>query len=308
MKILQMPTSWHIGLILIVGVFGISATAVLVRLSLAAANVQGVGFSLLISAVRLSISAFLLVPAWYNLKSSSPSLKSIYYALAAGICLALHFATWITSLSFISIAASSTLVSTTPIWVALLSWLWFREKLSVVGLSGIGIACLGAVLIASGGFDDATVQSNASLGNSLALAGSWMYSLYLLLGHKAQQEGLGLGGYVAIAYSTGAILLIPLPILFGTPYTGYPPVVYLYMLLIAILSQVIGHTSLNWAINQISPTLVTLATLFEPVGASILGYVFLNEIPGLLTLIGAVVLLMGVACVIVGTTKAVSRQ
>lgn len=307
MKMLQMLKPWHVGLVLMVGVFGISTTAVLVRASLTTAGVDGIGFSLLIPAARLSISALFLIPAWQNLRLSSPSVRSVCCASAAGICLSLHFATWITSLSFTSVAASSTLVSTTPIWVALLSWLWFRQKLTLTGLVGISIACLGAVLIASGGDSRDSMTSHALLSNALALFGAWMYSLYLLLGHEAQQEGLDLGSYVAIAYSVGALILIPLPGFFDTAYTGYPSMVYLYMLLIAVLSQLIGHTSLNWAMRQLSPTIVTLATLFEPIGASFLGYLFLGEIPGILTLLGAIVLLIGVACVIVGNRQAVDE-
>jgi drug/metabolite transporter (DMT)-like permease len=303
MEVLQSPKPWRIGLVLIIGMLGISTAAVFARLALTTAGIQDVGFSLLIAAARLTISAILLLPAWYNFRASSPSSKSIKYALAAGLCLSLHFAAWITSLSLTSIAASSTLVSTTPIWIALFSWLWFRERLTVASLLGISIAFTGGLLIASGDFEVDAVGSHALLGNALALFGAWMYSLYLLLGRKAQQEGLGLGIYVAIAYGTGALILLPLPGILGTAYTGHPAIVYVYMLLIAVLSQTIGHTSVNWAIRWLSPTIVTLATLFEPIGSSFLGYVLLGERLEMLTMIGAAILLIGVACVIVGEAE-----
>jgi drug/metabolite transporter (DMT)-like permease len=304
MQIWQAPKPWQVGLVLIVGVIGISTASIFVRLAFAAVpEVSSVGFSLVLSAARLTISAILLLPAWHHLRSSLPSRTSVYYALVAGICLALHFATWITSLAFTSIAAASTLVSSTPIWVALLSWLWLREKLSLITLIGIGLALVGSIVIALGSSGVDAVASNRLLGNFLALLGAWMYSLYLLLGRKAQQEGLGLGSYIAIAYTTGALILLPLPGIFGASYTGYPLIVYVYILLIAIFSQMIGHTSLNWGMRWLSPTFVTLATLFEPVGASFLAYFLLDELPGRLTLLGAASLLVGVACAIVGARQ-----
>jgi drug/metabolite transporter (DMT)-like permease len=222
------------------------------------------------------------------------------YAAAAGVCLAVHFATWITSLSFTSIAASTTLVTTNPVWVALLSWLWFKEKPTRLTVLGIGVAFMGGVLIALGDTGAVSAGNNPPLGNFLALVGAWMVSLYLLLGREAQRRGLGIGSYVAVAYSTGALLLLPLPLVFGSTYVGYPIAVYLYILLMAVASQVVGHTTINWAMRWISPTLVTLAILFEPVGSSFLGYLIFKEVPGLLVLMGAVVLLGGVAIAIAG--------
>jgi len=304
MQIWQAPKPWQIGLVLIIGVFGISTAAIFVRLAFAAVpGVSSVGFSLVLSAARLTISAILLLPAWHHLRSSPPRRISVYYALVAGICLALHFATWIASLTFTSIAAASTLVSSTPIWVALLSWLWLREKLSYMTLVGVGVALAGGIVIALGGSGVDSSASNSLLGNFLALFGAWMYSLYLLLGRKAQQEGLGLGSYITIAYTTGALVLLPLPGVLGVSYTGYPSIVYAYILLIALFSQMIGHTSLNWGMRWLSLTFVTLAALFEPVGASFLAYFLLDELPGRLTIVGAAILLVGVACAIVGARQ-----
>jgi drug/metabolite transporter (DMT)-like permease len=127
-----------------------------------------------------------------------------------------------------------------------------------------------------------------------------MISLYLLLGREAQRRGLGIGTYVAVAYSAGAFVLLPLPLLFGSNYVGYPFAVYLYIFFMAIAAQVVGHTTINWAMRWISPTFVTLAILFEPVSSSFLGFLVFNELPGLLVLAGAVVLLGGVAIAISG--------
>lgn len=303
MKILQQPLNWQVGLILIVGVFAVSTAAIFIRLAMnttASAGVNPVGFSLFLAASRLAIASFLLLPAWRNLKQTQFSPGALVYAGVAGVCLALHFATWITSLSFTSIAASTTLVTTNPVWVALLSWLWFKEKLTKLAILGIVVAFMGGVLIALGDQAGVTVGQNPLLGNFLALMGAWMISLYLLLGREAQRRGLGIGTYVAVAYSAGAFVLLPLPLLFGSNYVGYPLAVYLYIFFMAIAAQVVGHTTINWAMRWISPTFVTLAILFEPVSSSFLGFLVFNELPGLLVLAGAVMLLSGVAIAISG--------
>lgn len=303
MRLVKQPHPWQVGFALVVGVFAISTAAIFIRLAIAAAGVRGVGFSLFIAASRLAIASLLLLPAWRNLRATPLSPGACRYAVGAGICLALHFATWITSLSFTSIAASTTLVTTNPVWVALLSWLWFKEKPTTLTILGIGIALVGGVLIATGDAGVTTAGRNSPLGNFLALLGACLISVYLLLGREAQRRGLGIGSYVAIAYSTGALVLLPLPLLFGSTYTGYPLAVYLYIFLMAIASQVIGHTTINWAVHCIAPTLVTLAILFEPVSSSFLGYLIFNELPGLLVLVGAVVLLGGVALAVFGTRE-----
>jgi len=300
MKILKQPLPWQVGLVLVAGVFAVSTAAIFIRLAIASAGVRGVEFSLFLSASRLAIASLLLLPVWRNLKPSQLSPGALRYAAAAGICLAVHFATWITSLSFTSIAASTTLVTTNPVWVALLCWLWFKEKLTRLTVIGIGVAFVGGVLIALGDTGAVSAGNNPALGNFLALVGAWMASLYFLLGREAQRRGLGIGSYVVVAYSTGALVLLPLPLIVGSNYVGYPVAVYLYILLMAVLSQVVGHTTLNWAVRWISPTLVTLAILFEPVGSSFLGYLIFNEVPGLLVLVGAGVLLSGVAIAIAG--------
>lgn len=113
MKILKQPLQWQVGVVLLAGVFAVSTAAIFIRLAMQAntsAGVSRVGFSLFLAASRLAIASLLLLPAWRNLRASQLSPGALRYAGAAGVCLALHFATWITSLSFTSITASTTLV------------------------------------------------------------------------------------------------------------------------------------------------------------------------------------------------------
>lgn len=301
MKSIKQPPRWQIGLILVAGIIAISTSAIFIRLAINAAQSSGLEFSLFLSASRLTIASLLLIPAWRNFSLIQLTPGALRYAAGAGICLACHFAAWITSLSFTSITASTALVNTNSIWVALLSWFWYKEKPTKLTALGISIALLGGVLIAMSNQETASLGNNQTLGNFLALLGAFMGSLYLLFGKEAQERGLEIGSYIAVAYSAGALVLLPLPLCFGIDYFSYPQPVYFYILLMAILPQMVGHTSFNWAMRWFSPTLVTLAILCEPVGASFLGYFIFHEVPGILVILGAIVLLGGVAIAMLGT-------
>lgn len=295
MKTLNQSPYWLVIAIVFLGVVAISTGSIFVRLAIDAAGVRGVGFSLLISASRLSIAALLLTPTWGRVSWRTYKLEGIFYAIAAGICLASHFAVWITSLSYTSIAASTTIVTTSSIWVAVLSWLWWRERPGKATILGMMIALSGGMIIGLADAKLPTVASNPIAGNILALIGAITAALYLMLGREAQQRGLSLSAYIAIAYTIGAMILLPLPLLWGVKYTGHSATVYFYLILMGLVPQLIGHTSFNWAVNRTSPTLVTLAILLEPVGASFLGYLLFGEVPSTQLILGAIVILTGVA-------------
>lgn len=297
------PPTWKVWLILTAGILSVSTAAIFIRLAFAAVEAESLGFSLVLAASRLTLASLFLIPVWRNFRAVPLQKQALAYSIAAGIFLALHFAAWITSLAYTSIVASATLVTTNPVWVALLSWVWFKEKPSLMTTGGILLALAGSVGIALAGQGEATVGSNPLLGNFLALAGSWAVSLYFLLGREAQRHGLTIGNHVALTYTTAAIVLLPLPFFFGAGYTGYPMQVYLWILLMALFPQLVGHTSFNWAVRWISPTLVTLTILAEPIGASILGILVFQEKPGWAVLLGAIVILLGVAIAVVGTSR-----
>lgn len=299
--LLTKPTAWQVSLVLAVGIVAVSTAAIFARLAFEDLGRRSVGFSLVLAASRLILAALILLPAWRGLRQAALEPKALLYAGVAGLFLALHFGTWISSLAYTSVAAATTLVTTNPIWVTLLTGLWLKEKTTRLTWLGIGVSLLGGLLLALGDAHAETVNSNPLLGDCLALVGAWTFSLHMLFGRAAQRRGIGLGSYVAITYSVAAIVLLPLPWLFGAGYTGYPGRVYLWILLMALLPQLIGHTSLSWAIRWLSPTLVTLAILFEPVISSLLAYLIFQEIPGPLVLVGGGVLLLGVAAASVGS-------
>ncbi len=294
------PSHSRLVLIAIVALLAVASSAVFIRLALETAQTQGPGFSLVVASMRMGIATLLLLPAWRSLRTTSLQPGAWPLALAAGVALALHFATWITSLSYTSIAASTTLVNTSPIWVALLSWGFFREIPSRLTMAGIGLALLGGAVIGLGSnLSEETGQ--AWLGNSLAVAGALAVSVYYLLGREAQRRGFGLGLYVAVAYGAAALTLLPLPWLLGASYQGYPAATYFWIGLMALLPQLVGHTSVNYLVKWWPATLVSVLLLFEPLGASLLGYLVFGEIPSLQVLLGATIILAGTLLTVKGT-------
>ena len=290
------PSQWQIAIVLVVGIIGVSLAAIWIRLAIDAAIPHNrIGFSLFLAASRLIVAALILLVTRKNLMLPETKPQAYYYAIAAGICLGIHFATWITSLAYTSIAASTVLVTTNPIWVGLFSWWWYREKLPRQSIVAVGIALIGGMMIAIADTNSSGSYSNPLLGDILALMGAVMSSLYIIFGSQAQRVGLSTGNYIAIAYSTAAVGLFPLPFLADTSYFGYGGKVYLYVFMMAVMSQVVGHTSLNWSLRWVSPTLVSLSLLFEPVVASLVGAIVFDEIPSGYSLLGGLIVLLGIA-------------
>ncbi|MCG9886138.1 MAG: DMT family transporter [Cyanobacteria bacterium] len=281
-----------------VGVLAVSTAGVLTRFAMGAADRFDGPFAVALAAGRLLFAALLLGPAWVELGRSRGRTHPLAYgfAIAAGLLLALHFGCWMTSLAYTTVAASTVLVTTNPIWIALIQWLLGQGRPSVKTGLGIAVALAGSAILALGSGDatESAIASQPLLGNSLALVGAIAASGYLILGQRAQGAGLSIQGYAAIAYGTAAIALIPLPILGGVPLTGQPPAVYGWLVAMAVVPQVIGHTSLNWSMRWLAPDLVALAILFEPVGASLLAWLWLKEVPSAATGIGAIAIGTGV--------------
>ena len=302
---------WQVYLILVIGIISVSTSAIWVRLCLEIIDDKGIGISLFIASSRLVLSSFILISSYslsflktqFNRKDNikiktknKPKKKAYYLAIASGICLGLHFASWITSLSFTSITSATVLVNTNSLWIALFSWFFYQEKLSKSTYIGIFIAFIGSIIITLSG-DSNNINSNnlSLLGNSLALLGAILVSCYFLLGKESQNQGLSLNKYIAIAYTTGALFLFPFPILLGINYFNQLPLVYIYLIAMAFLCQLIGHTTINWSMLYISPSIVSLFILFEPVGASFLGFLSFREIPSIYVVIGGIFVLIGVA-------------
>lgn len=296
------PSSLRIVLVLTAGVTAASTAAIFIRLGYDAGESLGdVGLGLAMAALRLFFAGLLLAPVWYRTRHEArPEQGANWFAIGAGVFLAIHFASWIPAFAFTSIAAATTIATSSPVWVAILLWLWRGEVPGRLTMAGIGVAIGGSVILAIGDAGGTGAGSNPLLGDALALAAALGFSFYFLLGQEAQRRGLSVSRYVAIAYATGALSLLPIPFITGPGYGELPGMVIFFGLMLALVPQLVGHTSFNWAVRWITPTIVTLVILLEPVGATILGMAIFQEIPGWIVLGGAVVLLGGVALAVVG--------
>ncbi len=275
-------------LALVVGVLAASTASPMIRLAQAEVN------SLAIAAWRLTLASLILAPI--TLATRREELRSLarrdwLLMLGSGAMLAVHFATWISSLAYTSVAASVVLVSTSPLFVGLGSFLILRERMSRPLVIGLAIATLGSVII---GMDDWGQGTHRLTGDLLALAGALSVAGYFLIGRRLRAR-LSLLAYVFPVYSTAAVVLMAVAVLARIPLGGYPPIHWLWLLLLALGPQITGHSSLNWALRHLPATYVTLAVLGEPIGSSILAWIILGEVPGIITLLGGALVLTGIA-------------
>jgi len=211
----------------------------------------------------------------------------------AGFFLALHFATWITSLEYTSVASSTALVTTNLLWIGIASFVLFGERPSRLMAVGIAISITGSLLIFWSDSRDSAPGSNPLLGNFLAVVGSWCFSTYLLIGRRLRAS-LPLPAYVWLAYGSAAIFLLLACQTSGTPLTGYTGAAYLVALGLAIGPQLLGHSAYNWSLKHVSATFIAVVTLGEPVGSALLAWLFFGEAFALLQGIGFVLLLVGI--------------
>lgn len=264
--------------------------------------------SLVIAALRLSFATIVLAPlAIQKRRPEICALKREQVAILvlSGLFLAIHFATWITSLEYTSVASSVVLVQTTPLWVALLSPLFLGERTRPIVLAGLFLALLGGAVVGlgnacqfiSGGLvctsTASLFQGKAMFGNLLALAGAVSGSGYLLIGRN-QRAHLSLLTYTFIVYGSAAVFL-----LFGVLFSresliGYPPIAYGLCLGLALIPQLLGHSTFNWALRYLPVAYVSVALLGEPVGTTLLATVILHQIPTSFELVGGLSILTGI--------------
>ena len=272
-------------LALTIGMLMSSSAAVLIRLCNAPA--------LVVAAHRLGIAALIVLPiAIYKHRTqlTSGTSRDRTALLFSGIFLGFHFAFWISSLDHTSVASSVLLVNTIPIFVGLGGWLILKDPLGPRLAVGTAVSLIGSALVALG---DWGIGEHALIGDLLALAGAVTVSGHLLIGRR-QRQRLDLIPYIAIANSVAALVLIGLALLSGHSLFGYDNQTYLLFFLLALGPQLLGHTSFNYALKQVSPSLIALVLLSEPLGSATLAYLALGESPGLAFFWGAPVILTGI--------------
>ena len=255
---------------------------------------------LIMAGGGLVIALFGLTPftinAWRNGKLTRPVVNS---ALVAGVLYGLHFGTWVTSLTMTSVAASVTLVTTNPIFLGVFALFTGKDKPGARLWISIAIAFAGLLII--GGSDLAASIENLT-GDLLALAGAMAMSLYLLLGRRLGHD-LDVMAYAGIATAVGGAMLILSAVVWGIPLAIASWESFGYIVLAALIPQLIGHNLLTWALRHTTPTAVSMTIVGEPVGATILGWLWLGEVVPLWVGIGCAVTLGAVIFAILGTRQ-----
>jgi drug/metabolite transporter (DMT)-like permease len=221
--------------------------------------------------------------------------KDVTWLIFSGIFLSLHFASWITSLKYTSVASSVVLVTTHPIFVGIGSWLFLKERVGLNLILGIGFSVIGSGLI---GYGDFSLSKGALMGDGLALLGAIAASGYFLVGRR-MRKNQDLLSYIFPVYSTAGVILISLSLFFQKPFFGYSSNTYLILLLLAIIPQLIGHTTFNWALRYLPASMVAITILGEPIGSTILAYFILSEGLTLWKILGGISIFIGILIALV---------
>jgi drug/metabolite transporter (DMT)-like permease len=300
-------------LALVGSVLAVSTASILIRFA------QGSASSLAIAAYRLVIASLVLLPfSLRPLRAEIPGLTRKELALGAlsGVLLAFHFATWITSLEYTTVASSVVLVTTTPLWVGLFSPIFLKERPGRMVAIGLVVALIGGTVV--GLSDECSLQAGrlicpslqgilqgkAMWGNFLALAGAWCAAGYLMIG-KGLRGKVSLQTYTVGVYGTAGLVLLLMVGLTHQTLVGFSPITYLWLVCLALIPQVIGHSTYNWLLRYLPVTIVSILLFGEPLGSTVLAYFILGESPGALKLAGGVLILAGIY---LATRKNVSQD
>lgn len=289
----QISPYWVLGIALL----GISFAGPLVKLSSAdpiAIAVWRLGFALAVVAALLVATG-----QWKEFRRITS--QELTLASLGGVSLALHFWAWNASVHLTTIAASVTLVSLQPAVVAGISALLIREAPSLRQSAGIGIAILGAVIIAAPDLNAGLAGGNRPLlGNLLALSAALTAGIYYTIGRKLRMN-LGVWSYVAVVYGAAFLTLVAIGLARGVRLGPQPPREIAIFVALALLPTILGHTGMNWALKLLPAFVVNLTVLGEPVGATLLGALIpsIAQIPTVSTFVGGAVVLAGV---IIATT------
>ena len=264
-----------------VGVLAVSAAAIFIRLADAPA--------IAVAFWRCALGAALLLPLALVRRERFPRGRDLWVGIASGVALGAHFGFWISSLDHTSVAASVVLVSTQPVFVAILAYLVFGERTSPLSFAGILAALVGTAVIAG----DDSVGPAALLGNALALAGAVTVAVYVLVGRYSRTGGIGVLPYSVVVYSAAALALLPVALVLDIRLWGYPGETWFWIWAITLGPQLMGHTVFNWALRYVEASIISGTILAEPVISALLAWLILAEKPGLPTILGGCVVLLG---------------
>lgn len=271
-------------LIVLLGVVGISTSAIWVRWSTAP--------SLVLVLYRMSLAALLLLPAVVRNREELKKLtrRDWLMTMAAGCCLGLHFASFFEGVRNTTIVASSLLSDTEVLFVAAGSILFLGRKFSRRSWVALFIALVGAIMVALAGSSDGTPTL---WGNALSLLSALLLGMYTMIGSECRQR-VSNATYTFVAYCFAAATVLVVAVGSGTPLGGYGAVNWLTALAMAVVCTLLGHSIFTWGLKYLSPAYISMVKLLDPLFAAVWG-LFFHEMPTALVLVGGVIVVAGVA-------------
>lgn len=286
--------------VIVMGVLAVSLAAIFIRL----AQNEGIP-SLFIAASRMTIASLVLTP--FTLRRHSQEIRNLgrqelILAGISGVFLSAHFATWILSLEYTSVLISVVLVNSNPLWVAALEVFFLRAQLGRWVIIGLIIGIIGSVIVAIP--PTATIESgsNPLLGTFLAISGAITVAVYFVIGRKLRGK-LSLLPYIWLVYGCAAIVLLGLVLITGIPIIGYSSQGYFYLVAMALIPQLIGHSSFNYVLKYFPATYVGIAVQLEPAFSAIIAFFLFSEIPLPFQIAGSAVILAGVVLASLGQSR-----
>ncbi|TVR23402.1 MAG: DMT family transporter [Anaerolineaceae bacterium] len=297
------PTQSRAYGVLLFGIAAISMAAIFIRL----AQAEGVPSSI-IAGGRLFIAALILTPAVLRKPEYMMQLRGLgrfdlLLVTLSGFFLAMHFMAWVTSLEYTSVLISGVLVTTSPIWVALMEVFILRARLSRMVIAGLILAMTGGLIIGLSGGGALFEGADSVRGALLATTGAITVAAYLIIGRRLRGS-VSVTPYIWSVYSIAALIIGIILIISRTPVTGYTVDGYLWVLACGLVPQLLGHSALNYALGYLPATYISLSTQTEPLLSALAAFIIFNEMPAWAQVIGGLVILSGVILATLGRSEA----
>lgn len=278
-----------------IGVVSVSTSAIFVKLATEAP-------AAIIANYRLLLAVLIMAPfIWgkYRHEFKYIQKKDLVYSSLAGVFLAFHFILWFESLNYTSVASSVVLVTLQPIFAFIGTYLFFNERFSPGAVISMLIALFGSFIISWGDFQ---LGPEELFGDILALLGAIMITVYFLFGQDARKR-ISLMPYTFIVYSVSSITLIIYNLILQNNFLGYPADHWWIFIALAIIPTFFGHTLFNWALRWLSTATISMGIVFEPVGATLLAYLILDERVTASQWLGGTIVIFGLFLFIMSTTR-----
>lgn len=279
---------------IIIGVISVSLSAIFVKLASADSGV--------IAFYRMLFSVLMMLPLFlwkYVGELKLLSKRDWLFSSLAGIFLAFHFILWFESLNYTSVASSTVLVTMQPLFAFIGTYVFFGEKISFKTILAGSIAIAGSVLISWGDFQ---ISGSALYGDILALIACALVTGYLLFGQDVRKR-LSLMTYTIVVYSISVIALFFYVLIKGESFGPYPAEEWMWFILLALIPNLLGHNLFNWALKWVSTNVLSIAILFEPVGAAVLAMFIFDEYLSTSQLVGGMIVLIGITLFVVDVKR-----